>query len=153
MFITVLTTARHSSPFWARLLHSTPCCPIDLRSIFLLSSHLRIGLLSVLFSSWVLSTNLTVFLVFPPRATWPAHLILRIMSVEQHAHAAAPHDAVVCSLWSFTHSGQPSTSAPPHWNPSTLQVGTSLPDCSQSYPKTHTFILRCVEQNTFGPRG
>jgi hypothetical protein len=43
-FITVLTTARQWSLSWARCIHCTPSHPIFLRSIPILSSHLRLGL-------------------------------------------------------------------------------------------------------------
>jgi hypothetical protein len=43
-FITVFTTARHWSLSWARCTQSTPSHPISLRSILILSSHLRPGL-------------------------------------------------------------------------------------------------------------
>ena len=45
MFITVLPTARHLSLSWARLIPSTPSHPVSVRSILILSFHLRLGLL------------------------------------------------------------------------------------------------------------
>jgi hypothetical protein len=50
-FITVFTTTRIWSLSWTGLIQSTPCHRISLRSIPILSSHLRLGLLSGLFSS------------------------------------------------------------------------------------------------------
>jgi hypothetical protein len=66
-FITVLTRALHWSLSWARSIQSIPSFPINLRSILILSTHLRHGFTSGLFPSGVL-TN-----IFPPfRATCPA---------------------------------------------------------------------------------
>jgi hypothetical protein len=42
-FITVFTTACHWFLSWARYIQSTPSLPISLRSILILSSHLRLG--------------------------------------------------------------------------------------------------------------
>jgi hypothetical protein len=43
-FITVFTTARHWSLFWAARIQSTRSHPIPLRSILILSSHLRLSI-------------------------------------------------------------------------------------------------------------
>jgi hypothetical protein len=51
MLITTFTRARHWSLSWARWIQFTPSHPISLRSILLLSSHLRLGLPSGLFLS------------------------------------------------------------------------------------------------------
>jgi hypothetical protein len=48
-FVTVFTTARHWFLSWARRIQSTCSHPTSLRSILILSSHLRLGLLSSLF--------------------------------------------------------------------------------------------------------
>ena len=45
-FITVLTSARHLSLSWANSIQSSQPPPISWRSILILSSHLRLGLLS-----------------------------------------------------------------------------------------------------------
>jgi hypothetical protein len=50
-FITVFTRARHGSLSWARCIQSTPSHPVFIRSILILSSHLRLDLPSVLFIS------------------------------------------------------------------------------------------------------
>jgi hypothetical protein len=50
-FITALTRALHWSLSWVRLIQSIPSYPISLRSILILSTHLRVGLPSGLFPS------------------------------------------------------------------------------------------------------
>jgi hypothetical protein len=54
-FITVFTRALHRSLSWARYIQSIAPHPISLRSILILSIHLRLGLPSVLFPSGLLS--------------------------------------------------------------------------------------------------
>ena len=48
-FITAFTSARHLSLSWASSIQSIPARPTCWRSIFILSSHLRLGLLSARF--------------------------------------------------------------------------------------------------------
>jgi hypothetical protein len=48
-FVTVFTKARHCFISWARCSKSTPPYPVSLRSILILSSHLRLRLPSGLF--------------------------------------------------------------------------------------------------------
>jgi hypothetical protein len=55
---------------------SNPLHPISLRSILILSSHLRLGLHSGLFPSGFLTNILYAFLFSPISATCSAHLIL-----------------------------------------------------------------------------
>ena len=50
-FIAALTRARHLSLSWASSIQSIPPHPTSWRSIFMLSSHLRLGLPSGLFPS------------------------------------------------------------------------------------------------------
>jgi hypothetical protein len=52
-FITVFTRALHWSLFWARSIQSIPPHPISLRSTLILSTHLRLGPPSGLFSFWL----------------------------------------------------------------------------------------------------
>jgi hypothetical protein len=55
---------------------SNPHHTISLRSILILSTHLRLGLPSCFFTSGFPTDILYAFLFSPIRATWPAHLIL-----------------------------------------------------------------------------
>jgi len=75
-FIILFPRAHHLSLFWVRCIHSTPSHPVSLRSILILSSHLRLGLPSGLFPAGFVPRILYVFIIFLIRATWPAHLIL-----------------------------------------------------------------------------
>jgi hypothetical protein len=50
-FIAVLTKARHRTLFWDSRIQLAPSIPVSLRSIWMLSSYLRLGLPSDLFPS------------------------------------------------------------------------------------------------------
>ena len=101
-FITSFTSARHLSLSWARsiqaiLPHSTSCI-----SIFILSSHLGLGLQRGLFHSGFPTKTLFAPLLSSIRATCPAHLILpdflaRKILVEDYKTLSS-------SLCSFLHS-------------------------------------------------
>jgi len=59
------------SPSWTRFIHSTHFHPISLRSILILSSHLRLGLPNALpFRFW--DQNLIYIFHFPTRASYAA---------------------------------------------------------------------------------
>ena len=73
----VFTRARHLSLSWGRLIQSIPPHPTSLRSILILSSHLRLGLPSGLLLSGLPIKALYATLLSPIHATCPAYLSLR----------------------------------------------------------------------------
>ena len=75
-FITALTSVRHLSLSWASPIQSIYPHPTSWRSILILSTHLRLGLLDGLLPSGFPSKTLYNPLSSPIRAKCPAHLIL-----------------------------------------------------------------------------
>jgi hypothetical protein len=75
-FITVFTRALHWSLFWARSIQPLPLYPVSQRSILILSTHLRLGLPSGLFTSGFPTSILYALLFVPIHATSPVPLIL-----------------------------------------------------------------------------
>jgi hypothetical protein len=86
-FITVFTRALYWSISWARSIQSIPSHPISLRSILILSTHLRLGLPSGLFHSGFPTNILYAFRFSPIRATCPVH----------HSFAFPPR--INCRIW------------------------------------------------------
>jgi hypothetical protein len=81
--IIVFTKARHRNLFWTRRIAFAPSIPICLRSIFMLSSHLRIGLpRRLLLSGLPTKTPLTplhsdaCYMSHPPHPPWLNHLTI-----------------------------------------------------------------------------
>jgi hypothetical protein len=78
-FITVFTRIRHWSLSWASPIHTTPF--YSLRSILILSSHLRVGLPSDIIPSGFPTKILHAFFFSSMHATCPAHLIILDMVI------------------------------------------------------------------------
>ena len=98
-FITALTSLRHLSLSWASPIQSIYPHSTSWRSILILSTHLRLGLLSGLFPSGFPSKTLYTLLSSPIRATCPAHLFLldfitRTILGEQYK----PFSSSLCNL-------------------------------------------------------
>ena len=74
-FITALTNVRHLSLSWASPIQLIYPHPTSWRSILILSTHLRLGLPSVLFPYGFPTKTLYTPHSSPIRATCPAHLI------------------------------------------------------------------------------
>ena len=75
--ITTFTSARHLSLSRASSIQSIPLCPTSWRSIFIWTSHLRLGLPSGLFPSYFPTKTLYTSLFTPICATCPPpHLFL-----------------------------------------------------------------------------
>jgi hypothetical protein len=72
----VITGALHCSLSWATSIQSISSHSMSLRSILILSTHLRLGLSSGLFPSGLPINILYAFIFCSIRATCPAHLTI-----------------------------------------------------------------------------
>ena len=100
-FITAFTSARHLSLFWARPIQSMPPHPTSWISILILSSHLRLGLPSGLFSSVFPIKPLYTPLLSPISATCPANLIVIDFITQTILGESANHEAPYCVVFSI----------------------------------------------------
>jgi len=96
-FITAFTSARHLSLYWASSIQFITPHSTSWRSILILFSHLRLGVLSGLYPSGVPTKTLSFI-----RATWPAQLIL--LDFITRAIMGEQYRSLSSSLCSFLHS-------------------------------------------------
>ena len=102
MFITALTSTPHLSLSWGTSIHFMPSHPTSWRSIFILSSHLRLGIPSDLFPSGFPTKILNTPLLSTWRTTCFAHLI--ILDFNTRAILEEEYRSLSSSLCSFLHS-------------------------------------------------
>jgi hypothetical protein len=76
--VSAITPTIIPQELWASSIQSVPSHPISLRSLLILSTHLRLGLLSCLFPSCFPTNNLYAFLVSP---IWLLLLLLLLIYV------------------------------------------------------------------------
>lgn len=81
----VFKTARHWTPLWARLIHSTPFNPVSIRPFILLFSHLCLGLARDLLLSDFLTKTL-----YARGGRW-----LRTCALRSHSSMCAVHPLTV----------------------------------------------------------
>jgi hypothetical protein len=85
-FNTEFTRALHLSLSWDKPILSISPHPTSTRSILILSTHLRLGLPSGLFTSRFPTNNLYVLLFSPIHPACPAHLILLAVIIHSFIH-------------------------------------------------------------------
>ena len=110
-FITTFTSACHLSLSSATSIQSLPSHPTPWRSLFILSSHLRLGLPNGLFPSGFSPTPCAHLYPNPIRATCPAHLIrldfttrtillIKLLPYQNHKWSrSAGEDTPVLACW------------------------------------------------------
>jgi hypothetical protein len=97
-FNTVFTRSLHWSLSWAISIQSTPSRPISLRSILILSTHLRLGLPSGLFPPGFPYHNPASIPLLPIRVTCPHRINLKLLILILHGEE---HRLWRVSLWHF----------------------------------------------------
>ena len=97
--------------------------PTSRRSIFILSSHLRLGLTSGLFPSDFPTKTLYTPLFFPIRATCPAHLVL--LDFITRTILGEDYGSLSSSLCTFLYSPVTSSLLGPNILPITLSLSVS----------------------------